>query len=139
MRSPDGAYFPKFDHLRGVGAFLVYSWQGVHALGVPFTVVPLFPEASLLIEGHIGVSLFLALSGYLSKRSQPRIFSDAICTGASGANSAQSGSGSKPWVLLHHSPSGLPNFFAHLSLFADVESVARFAAAAVRTGLPPFL
>jgi peptidoglycan/LPS O-acetylase OafA/YrhL len=64
MRSSSGLYVSKLDHVRAIAAFLVYCWHFVH-VHVPFDLVPAFLPLSLLEEGHIGVALFMTLSGYL--------------------------------------------------------------------------
>ena len=68
MRSSEGAYFVGLDHLRGLAAFLVFTWHFLHsdngfpvALGQPPLVFPL----AVFDEGHCGVALFMTLSGYL--------------------------------------------------------------------------
>lgn len=56
------------DHVRALAAFMVFSWHFLHfsnGYPVPFEGSPsIFPFA-LLDEGHTGVALFMALSGYL--------------------------------------------------------------------------
>jgi peptidoglycan/LPS O-acetylase OafA/YrhL len=64
MRSSTGLYVSKLDHVRAAAAFLVYCWHFVH-VQVPFDTVPVFAPLSLFEEGHIGVALFMTLSGYL--------------------------------------------------------------------------
>src|SRR5258706_4360967 len=68
MRSSSGAHFIALDHVRAVAIFMVFAWHFTHARNgypVPFDYVPaLFPFA-VLDEGHTGVALFMALSGYL--------------------------------------------------------------------------
>ena len=64
MESSTGKYFIGLDHLRALATFFVFTWHfnfinhGQHA------PPPIFP-LSLLTEGHTGVALFMALSGYL--------------------------------------------------------------------------
>ncbi len=65
MRSSSEQYFERLDHVRGVAAFLVFSWHFIHAGGVSPDYVPSFVPFSLLEEGHVGVGLFMVLSGYL--------------------------------------------------------------------------
>jgi len=65
MKSSSGAYYPGLDHIRAVAAFLVFVWHFSHSTTgtpVPFN---LSPEIGLLDEGHVGVALFMTLSGYL--------------------------------------------------------------------------
>lgn len=64
MRSSSGLYVSRLDHVRALAAFLVYFWHFVH-VNVPFAYVPDFAPLSLLEEGHVGVALFMVLSGYL--------------------------------------------------------------------------
>lgn len=67
MKSTTGAHFLALDHVRAVAAFLVVAWHFVHGANgfpVPFEGAPLLPFA-IFDEGHTGVALFMALSGYL--------------------------------------------------------------------------
>lgn len=64
MRSMEGAYYPRLDHVRAFAAFQVYFWHFVH-FWLPASYVPDFFLISLLEEGHTGVALFMTLSGYL--------------------------------------------------------------------------
>ncbi len=64
MQSSTGLYISKLDHVRACAAFLVYCWHVVH-VHVPFETVPAFAPFTMLEEGHIGVALFMTLSGYL--------------------------------------------------------------------------
>lgn len=64
MKSSSGHYFARLDHIRGLAAFMVFFWHFTH-VHIPFDYVPAFPLFSLLEEGHIGVGLFMTLSGYL--------------------------------------------------------------------------
>ena len=68
MRSSTGVHYLALDHLRALAAFMVFTWHFTHAghgYPIPFEGAPqLFPLA-LLDEGHTGVALFMALSGYL--------------------------------------------------------------------------
>jgi peptidoglycan/LPS O-acetylase OafA/YrhL len=65
VRSSTGQYFVGLDHVRAVAAFLVVAWHFAHG----FTGYPVrfnqAPELGLIDEGHCGVALFMALSGYL--------------------------------------------------------------------------
>ncbi|QPC91795.1 acyltransferase [Mesorhizobium sp. INR15] len=68
MKSSTGDHYPALDHVRGLAAFLVFTWHFLHVSPdaiVPYGFVPALPVFSLLDEGHTGVSLFMALSGYL--------------------------------------------------------------------------
>lgn len=64
MRASSGLYVSKLDHVRALAAFSVYCWHFAH-VHVPYAAVPQFPPFSLFEEGHIGVALFMTLSGYL--------------------------------------------------------------------------
>jgi peptidoglycan/LPS O-acetylase OafA/YrhL len=66
MRSSGGQYFERLDHLRALAAFLVFTWHFVHADQlVSDHYAPAFFPLILFDQGHIGVSLFMTLSGYL--------------------------------------------------------------------------
>ena len=64
MRSSSNRYFSRLDHLRFVAALLVLFWHTVHVF-VPTSYVPKWFPLSLLEEGHTGVALFMALSGFI--------------------------------------------------------------------------
>jgi len=67
MRSTEGIYFSRLDHVRAAAAFLVFVWHFLHMtprFPVPYASAPIFPFA-LFDEGHTGVALFMTLSGYL--------------------------------------------------------------------------
>jgi peptidoglycan/LPS O-acetylase OafA/YrhL len=67
MRSTEGLYFSRLDHVRAVAAWLVFCWHFLHltpTFPVPYASAPIFPFA-LIDEGHTGVALFMNLSGYL--------------------------------------------------------------------------
>jgi rhamnosyltransferase len=66
MRSSEGLYYPRLDHVRAAAAFLVFFYHFVHVWGqVPVTEVPSLPITSLFTMGYTGISLFMVLSGYL--------------------------------------------------------------------------
>ena len=68
MKSSAGEHFLALDHVRALAAFMVFAWHFLHfntGFPVPFGYVPSVFPLSLLAEGHTGVSLFMALSGYL--------------------------------------------------------------------------
>jgi peptidoglycan/LPS O-acetylase OafA/YrhL len=68
MRSSTGQHWIALDHVRAVAAFLVFMWHFIHGHnGVPvsFDGAPWAFPLAILDEGHTGVSLFMALSGYL--------------------------------------------------------------------------
>lgn len=59
------------DQIRTLAAFMVFCWHFTHgATGdpSPFEGAPAFPFAALFDEGHVGVALFMCLSGYLFAR-----------------------------------------------------------------------
>lgn len=65
MRSSSGQHFAGLDHVRALAAFMVVTWHFAHGTdGFPvrFNAAP---EIGLIDEGHVGVSLFMVLSGYL--------------------------------------------------------------------------
>lgn len=64
MRSSRGEYFVGLDHVRAIAAFLVFTWHFNHVNNGHFAPPSLFP-LSIFTEGHIGVALFMTLSGYL--------------------------------------------------------------------------
>ena len=64
MKSTSGQYFIGLDHLRAFAAFMVFVWHFSWASGSLYAEPPI-PPFSLLTEGHTGVALFMALSGYL--------------------------------------------------------------------------
>jgi peptidoglycan/LPS O-acetylase OafA/YrhL len=67
MRSTEGLYYSRLDHVRAFAAYLVFMWHFLHMTPnypVPYASAPIFPFA-LLDEGHTGVALFMTLSGYL--------------------------------------------------------------------------
>jgi peptidoglycan/LPS O-acetylase OafA/YrhL len=67
MRSTEGFYFSRLDHVRAVAAWLVFCWHFLHltpTFPTPYASAPVFPLA-LFDEGHTGVALFMTLSGYL--------------------------------------------------------------------------
>lgn len=68
MRSSTGQHFIALDHLRALAAFLVVAWHFLHfSDGTPVTFegAPAAFPLALANEGHIGVALFMVLSGYL--------------------------------------------------------------------------
>lgn len=66
-KSSTGQYFIGLDHIRGLAAFLVFVWHFLHANAQYADAPPIFP-LSILTEGHTGVALFMALSGYIFAR-----------------------------------------------------------------------
>lgn len=64
MKSSSDKYFIGLDHVRAVAIFFVFTWHFIHINSGQLAPPPFFP-LSLLTEGHTGVALFMALSGYL--------------------------------------------------------------------------
>jgi peptidoglycan/LPS O-acetylase OafA/YrhL len=67
MKSTSGAHFIALDHVRAVAAFMVFCWHFMHGregYPVKFASSPIWGFA-LFDEGHVGVALFMTLSGYL--------------------------------------------------------------------------
>ncbi len=71
MRSRNIAYIAKLDHLRFFAAFLVIVYHYYHfqtgfynGFKLP-AVIAKSAGSALIIEGHVGVSLFLVLSGFI--------------------------------------------------------------------------
>lgn len=64
MESSTGRYFVGLDHVRAVAAFLVFTWHFNHVNDGHLAAAPVFP-LSIFTEGHVGVALFMTLSGYL--------------------------------------------------------------------------
>ncbi|HLG81708.1 MAG TPA: acyltransferase [Bradyrhizobium sp.] len=64
MKASNGAYYQGLDHIRGVAAILVYCWHVLHFY-VPPQYHPFWMVLSWFEEGHTGIALFMALSGYL--------------------------------------------------------------------------
>jgi peptidoglycan/LPS O-acetylase OafA/YrhL len=66
MKSTSGSHFIALDHVRALAAFMVFTWHFIHGESrpVPGHAPAVFPLA-LLDQGHTGVALFMALSGYL--------------------------------------------------------------------------
>lgn len=64
--SPNIKYRIQLDHVRALGAFMVFTWHFllINDLHLQTPKIFLFP-LSLLTEGHTGVTLFMTLSGYL--------------------------------------------------------------------------
>jgi peptidoglycan/LPS O-acetylase OafA/YrhL len=68
MKSSTGQHWIALDHIRAFAAFSVFTWHFVHgATGYPvsFSGAPAIFPFAILDEGHTGVALFMALSGYL--------------------------------------------------------------------------
>lgn len=65
MKSSSGAYYIGLDHIRALAVFVVWAWHFIQIHESP--EVAIFP-VTLLAEGHMGVSIFMVLSGYLFAR-----------------------------------------------------------------------
>lgn len=62
------ARWGQLDQIRALAAFLVFAWHFIHGAEgspLPFDGAPVFPFAALFDEGHVGVALFMCLSGYI--------------------------------------------------------------------------
>ena len=64
MKSSQGEYFVGLDHIRALAAFTVFAWHFNHVNDNHFGGAEMYP-LSLLAEGHVGVAIFMVLSGYL--------------------------------------------------------------------------
>ncbi|MCH4891775.1 acyltransferase family protein [Sphingomonas sp. SFZ2018-12] len=68
MRSTTGEHWIALDHIRALAAFLVFCWHFLHWMDgtpVPFDGAPDVFVLAPFDEGHTGVALFMALSGYI--------------------------------------------------------------------------
>lgn len=68
MKATSGEHYVALDHVRAIAAMLVFVWHfmhGQHGSPVPFEGAPVWGPLVLLDEGHVGVALFMTLSGYL--------------------------------------------------------------------------
>ena len=68
MKATSGEHYVALDHVRAVAAMLVFVWHfthGQHGSPVPFEGSPVWGPLVLFDEGHVGVALFMTLSGYL--------------------------------------------------------------------------
>jgi len=68
MRSSTGQHWIALDHVRALAAFCVFTWHFIHSTnGYPVALdgAPVIFPLAILDEGHVGVSLFMTLSGYL--------------------------------------------------------------------------
>lgn len=73
MKSTSGQYFIGLDHLRALAAFMVFAWhftRGAPGLRGPINpnYTPDFFPFAFFDEGHMGVALFMVLSGFLFAR-----------------------------------------------------------------------
>jgi len=65
VRSSTGEHYVALDHLRALAAFLVFNWHFLHVASPTYDYSPLLFPLALINQGHVGVALFMALSGYL--------------------------------------------------------------------------
>jgi peptidoglycan/LPS O-acetylase OafA/YrhL len=68
MKSTTGQHWIALDHVRALAAFMVFSWHFLHwtdGRPIPFSGAPAFFPLAVFDEGHVGVALFMTLSGYL--------------------------------------------------------------------------
>ena len=68
MRSTTGEHYVALDHIRALAALLVFAWHFLHGhqgSPVPFADAPIWSPLVFFDEGHVGVALFMTLSGYL--------------------------------------------------------------------------
>ena len=64
MKSSQGEYFVGLDHIRALAAFTVFTWHFNHVNDGHLSGPEIFP-LSFFAEGHVGVAVFMTLSGYL--------------------------------------------------------------------------
>ena len=67
MKSTSGDHYLALDHVRAIAVFLVFVWHFMHGetSPVPLEGAPMWSPLVLFDEGHVGVALFMTLSGYL--------------------------------------------------------------------------
>lgn len=68
MKSTSGAHYPALDHIRALAALMVFVWHFTHGPKgepVPFAGTTVWGPLVFFDEGHVGVALFMTLSGYL--------------------------------------------------------------------------
>jgi len=68
MKATSGEHYVALDHVRAIAAMLVFAWHFMHGRQgspVPFEGTPVWGPWVLFDEGHVGVALFMTLSGYL--------------------------------------------------------------------------
>lgn len=67
MKSTSGEHYIALDHVRAIAVMLVFTWHFMHGetSPVPLAGAPLWSPLVLFDEGHVGVALFMTLSGYL--------------------------------------------------------------------------
>lgn len=68
MKSTSGEHYVGLDHVRALAVFIVFFWHFLHGYyGQPiaFDYAPAVFPLAILDEGHTGVAMFMALSGYL--------------------------------------------------------------------------
>ena len=68
MKASSGDHYPALDHVRALAVLLVFSWHFMHGYQghpVPFEGAPHWGPLVFFDEGHVGVAVFMTLSGYL--------------------------------------------------------------------------
>jgi len=68
MKATSGEHYVALDHVRAIAAMLVFAWHFMHGRQgspVPFEGSPVWGPWVLFDEGHVGVAVFMTLSGYL--------------------------------------------------------------------------
>ena len=68
MKASSGDHYPALDHVRALAVMLVFSWHFMHGQDghpVPFEGAPGWGPLVFFDEGHVGVAVFMTLSGYL--------------------------------------------------------------------------
>lgn len=120
MRSSTGEHWIALDQIRALAAFCVFTWHfthGFHGGPVPLAGAPAIFPLAILDEGHVGVALFMALSGYLFAklldgktihypmffwnrflRLAPLLIAVVV---AADIQRALNGEGTNPWPYLH--------------------------------------
>jgi len=64
VKSTSGSYYETLDHVRAFAVFSVFTWHFIHVNYGQINGPAFFP-LSQLYEGHTGVAIFMALTGYL--------------------------------------------------------------------------
>ncbi len=64
MKPSQGSYFVGLDHIRALAAFTVFVWHFNHVSDGHLATSE-YPFLAILMEGHVGVAIFMTLSGYL--------------------------------------------------------------------------
>lgn len=64
MKTQNATYVPDLDVIRAIAALAVFFWHYLHIRGL-YAESDYIPGIAFFEEGHVGVSLFMVLSGYL--------------------------------------------------------------------------